>query len=265
MKRGGPQHPKVILLAAALGIERYAAVGLLECLWHWTAQYAPRGDLGRYDDATIAQAVGFADGSRLVKVLVACRLLDPHPTHRLVVHDWHDHADQAVQRVLSRRGEGFVSNEKGKRKASSRRLARELDMSSLARGNGLGSGSGKAEGEVQEGETPPASEFDRWYAAYPRKRKPEDARRAWAQTAGKRPPLATMLATLAAQRASPEWTRDGGQFVPHPATYLRAHSWADDVGPPSVGQRPPEDLTKIKVHPLAALKNAMGQREVARG
>ena len=48
MKRGTPRHPKTMLLVAELQIPTYAAVGILESLWHWTAEYAKRGDVGRY-------------------------------------------------------------------------------------------------------------------------------------------------------------------------------------------------------------------------
>ena len=251
MKRGGPQHPKTQRLALALDLPIYAAVGLLEMLWHFTAQYAPAGDLGKFSDQEIETHLRWqGPPSSLVPALVAARLVDPHPTHRLVVHDWHDHADQAVQRVLSRRGESFVTNEKKKRKPSSRRLASELAAASLARGNGngIGNGSGNGGGESERGPEPvavaPVDEFDRWYAAYPKKRKPEDARKAWEATAKKRPPLDTMLAALMRQRGSVEWQKDGGQFVPYPASYLRAHSWADDLGEPAKAvvaliQRPP--------------------------
>jgi hypothetical protein len=47
MKTGGPAHWKVALLAKSLKIEQYAAVGLLECLWHWAAEYATTGEISR--------------------------------------------------------------------------------------------------------------------------------------------------------------------------------------------------------------------------
>jgi hypothetical protein len=47
MKRGTPEHPKTAHLMAALSIPRPYAVGILELLWHFTARYAPRGDVGR--------------------------------------------------------------------------------------------------------------------------------------------------------------------------------------------------------------------------
>lgn len=136
----------------------------------------------------------------------------------------------------------------------------------LARALDYGSGLGSRGGEEREKRGGAPDDFATWYAAYPRKKKPADAEKAWQQTARDRPPLADMLRVLAQQRASPEWRKDGGQFVPYPASYLRAHSWADDLGPPAVSDRPPVNLAAIRVHPIAAKHNAIDDaRRAAQG
>lgn len=125
MRRGGPQHPKVALLAAALGIPRPFAVGLLECLWHWADDYALRGDLGRYPDGVIADAAGWpGDPTVFVVSLVRCHWLDEDPTCRLTIHDWHQHADRFTKRKLALRGEWFVGQRKDIGKSGARREPR---------------------------------------------------------------------------------------------------------------------------------------------
>jgi hypothetical protein len=110
MKRGGPEHPKTKLLAKSLGLPRYAAVGILECLFHEAAKHARTGNIGKWSNAEIAESVGFdGDPEVLVAALVTCRWLDEHPEHRLVIHDWHDHADNGVKKTVMRNGESFVS------------------------------------------------------------------------------------------------------------------------------------------------------------
>jgi len=108
-----PEHPKTGMLAAELGIAIYAAVGILECLWHWTARYARRGDVGRWPDEQIARGIGWPAerAGELTAALVKCGWVDVHPEHRLVVHDWHVHADEAVRKALQRAGERFVTAE----------------------------------------------------------------------------------------------------------------------------------------------------------
>lgn len=72
------------------------------------------------------------------------------------------------------------------------------------------------------------SDFDRFWNAYPRKLAKGDARKAWQQTADIRPSIDRVLQAIDAARRTDQWRRDGGQFVPYPATWLRAERW-DDV------------------------------------
>lgn len=109
MKRGTPQHPKTRTLARLLGIELYAAVGLLEMLWHFTAQYAPAGDIGRWRDDEIADAVGWSrDAGALITGLVSARWLDRGEDGRLCVHDWWEHAEDGIHMKLARAGQRFA-------------------------------------------------------------------------------------------------------------------------------------------------------------
>lgn len=108
LKRGTPDHPKTHRLARALGISRAQAVGHLELLWHWTAKFAPRGDVGRFQDVDIEQGAGWeGPEGQLVDSLEAEGWLDVHGEVRLVVHDWHEHADDAVKKALARKGLAF--------------------------------------------------------------------------------------------------------------------------------------------------------------
>lgn len=116
MKRGTPTHLKTKRLAKALGVPRLVAVGLLEGLWHVTIAHAIQGDLGkRCTDDEIEEETGwselaalFPNAPKLVPTLVAQGFLDEDPVHRLLVHDWPDHADQSVQKTLKNRGLEFA-------------------------------------------------------------------------------------------------------------------------------------------------------------
>lgn len=109
MKRGTPRHPKVDELALRLDSPRYVAVGLLEMLWHFTAEFCHAGDVGRFSDDAIAKALCWDGASTvLVSCLVDAGWLDRCACHRLRVHDWPDHADQTVQRVLHKRNQRFL-------------------------------------------------------------------------------------------------------------------------------------------------------------
>jgi hypothetical protein len=51
------------------------------------------------------------DAKNLVLALIGAKLLDTHPTHRLIVHDWHLHADDATDNKIARQKERYASGE----------------------------------------------------------------------------------------------------------------------------------------------------------
>ena len=109
MKAGTTDHPKTVDLAERLGLPIYAAVGVLESLWHWTAKYAPAGDVGRWSNAGIAKGIGWdKDPDSLVNALLDAKWLDKSDAHRVIVHDWKDHAEDSVHARLARKTELFA-------------------------------------------------------------------------------------------------------------------------------------------------------------
>lgn len=81
--------------------------------------------------------------------------------------------------------------------------------------------------------------FNRFWAAYPRKVNKPAAIKAWNKLAPDDATLDAMGAGFKAQLASDAWTRDGGQYIPHPATWLNGRRWEDQVLAPSEEDDPP--------------------------
>lgn len=82
--------------------------------------------------------------------------------------------------------------------------------------------------------------FDRFWAAYPRRVAKGAARKAFAKLNPNDELLDRMLTAIAAQRVSPDWTRNNGQYIPHPSTWINQERWDDEVTqsqptPPSKG------------------------------
>ena len=71
--------------------------------------------------------------------------------------------------------------------------------------------------------------FSSFWAAYPRKAAKQDAQKAWAKLAPDDQLLAVMLRALKVQIQSEQWTRDGGRYIPLPATWLNGRRWEDDM------------------------------------
>lgn len=115
MKRGTPRHRKMRDLSKRLSIPLAHAVGIMEMIWHYAGQETPQGDIGIADDAEIAAAANWTgQPSELVQALIACKWLDEHPEHRLLVHDWPEHADNSVKKWLERNGKDFLPVYSGK-------------------------------------------------------------------------------------------------------------------------------------------------------
>ena len=106
------QHTKMKRLQRALGVPLYAAVGIMECLWHLTAREAPSGNVGKLSNEDIALAIDWTgDSEVLVAALVTSGWIDESEEHRLVVHDWHVHSDDSVDVALARSGNCYASGE----------------------------------------------------------------------------------------------------------------------------------------------------------
>ena len=78
--------------------------------------------------------------------------------------------------------------------------------------------------EPEKGAVGPV-EFAAFWSAYPRKTGKGAALRIWVKM---RPPLDAVITALDWQRQSADWTKDGGQFIPHPSTYLNERRWEDE-------------------------------------
>jgi hypothetical protein len=74
---------------------------------------------------------------------------------------------------------------------------------------------------------PTEKDFEEFWKIYPRKVAKGEARKAWLTTTSIRPPIADLLKAVYAARASKQWLKDDGEYIPHPATWLRQERWED--------------------------------------
>jgi len=81
----------------------------------------------------------------------------------------------------------------------------------------------------EAGKPPCDLRFDEFYKAYPVHRGKKDAQRAFTK-AIKSVPLETMLKAIKDQKRSPDWLKENGRFIPHPATWLNRGQWDDETG-----------------------------------
>lgn len=70
--------------------------------------------------------------------------------------------------------------------------------------------------------------FEAFWAAYPRKVNKARAHTAWDKLCPDRKLCKVMGEALRRFTASPEWQKEGGAYIPHPATWLRNRRWEDE-------------------------------------
>lgn len=98
-------------------------------------------------------------------------------------------------------------------------------------------GKGKSKSKINtplppEGET--RALFAAFWDAYPKKKGKGYAETAFAK-AIKKTDINTMLAAIHEQKQSSDWQKDGGQYIPYPATWLNGRSWEDEVAEAGTG------------------------------
>lgn len=74
----------------------------------------------------------------------------------------------------------------------------------------------------------PVVPFSRFWAIYPRKDGKADAQAAWGKLAPTEELFSAIEAAITSAKTSDQWTREKGQFIPMPATYLRKRRWEDE-------------------------------------
>lgn len=74
-----------------------------------------------------------------------------------------------------------------------------------------------------------ADAFARFWEVYPKKRSKGDAEKAFAKINPDDAQLALMLQAIDQAKRSDDWQKDGGQFIPYPATWLNAKGWEDEL------------------------------------
>lgn len=67
--------------------------------------------------------------------------------------------------------------------------------------------------------------FESFWNAYPRKVGKGAAINAWKKA---KPPLDAVLSAIRKARQSPDWLKERGAFIPHPATWLNQARWEDE-------------------------------------
>lgn len=87
--------------------------------------------------------------------------------------------------------------------------------------------------------------FEQFWAVYPKKIAKPKAILAWNKISADTELLQKILAALESQKRSENWLKDGGQFIPYPATYLNNRRWEDTVETPANSNNSSFDIDEL--------------------
>lgn len=85
---------------------------------------------------------------------------------------------------------------------------------------------------------PDHSLFELFWLAYPKKVGKGAALKAWTKLKPSQTLLETMVTAVQVQIAWPQWQKENGQFIPHPATWLNQGRWQDEGSKPVAANAP---------------------------
>ncbi len=89
------------------------------------------------------------------------------------------------------------------------------------------------------------TQFNDFYEKYPRKVKKQDVKKWFKKNRPSNELFSSMMNSLEQFRASKDWQKDGGQYIPYPSTWLNQKRWED------------KDINQSQ--PMSALQKAWNQ------
>lgn len=246
MKRGAISHPKLELLATILECGHAAAIGHYEALLHFTAQFAPAGDIGKWPDSIIAARCFWGgDAHKFICALEQCTLIDQCETHRFITHDWSEHCEDSIHISLARQGKLFADQTPPKLSRLGRKERTKLSKQYADIPCAQKAHKKRIEAHTvrtampclvsyKETPLPPLGDFALFWECYPKSgdKKPgkQAAMKAWEKLKLDTWQAAVLTAAVMAQRQTEDWRKDGGRFIPHASTWLNGHRWEDELG-----------------------------------
>ena len=72
-------------------------------------------------------------------------------------------------------------------------------------------------------------QFDRFWSAYPKKRKKGDALKAWKTLKIGNGVFEKIMSAIEYWSESEDWRKEEGKYIPYPASWLRAMGWEDEL------------------------------------
>ena len=201
-------NKKTARLAGQMKWKKLEAVGFLVSFWIWALENCEDGQLRDITDSELAFAVGMENMNGILDTLKTSGLVDSEP---LRIHDWPEHQNDYLRSKYRKSPEKLEAVQRQYRTSTVPVPDRD-----------------RVKRDRVEKEKQPlfdkSNGFMEFWKVYPRRTGKDAALKSWKV---KTPPLDKCLSTLAWQIKSSQWTKDDGQFIPMPATWINQGRWND--------------------------------------
>lgn len=195
-----PDKPEVHYIASALQIDPDAVVGKLIRVWQWFDKHTENGN---------AYGVTFLLIDRITGVTGFGEMMS--------LAGWLEQKDKVL---VMPKFDRHTSKSAKKRAVTHKRVTEFRNALSVTEA---------LPEKRREDSKPPISPdggFDQFWLAYPKKVGKGAAEKAFAK-ARLNGRLPEVLKSIEVQKRSEQWQKDGGQFIPNPATWLNQKRWED--------------------------------------
>lgn len=235
-----PEKPETLAITAKMGWDDPdLTVGKLMRLFRWFDQHTTDGNAVGVTPTLLDRVLGVTGFTECVATVGWIVVTEDGIS--LANFDKHNGATaksraQGAKRAATHRGNASSnassnggSNADGVTKPSPREEKRREDKDNTPQPPTGGRQRRSDAGDEPDG-------FSEFWSAYPRKVGKDAARKAFAKRKPDPELLAKMLAAVANQAKSTQWQRDGGQYIPHPSTWLNEGRWNDGEGAAQGGE-----------------------------
>ncbi len=91
--------------------------------------------------------------------------------------------------------------------------------------------------------------FDQFWKSYPKKVSKKRAQKIWDKLEMTDELFSQIMDSLEAQKSSPQWQKDNGQFIPYPTTWLNGQRWEDEISQGDNDFTPAETMGLDEISP----------------
>jgi hypothetical protein len=203
VQKDTPDKPEVLAVAARLGIDPDAVTGKLIRIWSWFDTHTTDGN---------ALSVTFSFIDRMTGVTGFAE--------QVAMVGWLEQngAMLTLPNFQNHNGETAKKRAQGKNRTEKHRSNAESNAPSVT----------KASPEKRREEKNTNTLFDVFWTAYPNKVGKDAAKRAFDRRKPDDELFGQMMNALENQKTSDKWTKDNGQYIPNPATWLNQGRWKDE-------------------------------------